>query len=272
MEKTIYHIFPGQEGWELYKEGDLGPIVRDGETETDVLVIAMQETKKEKASEVIVHNEDGWVETKFFQPQELYREELAKREELIQLIGTFLRDTLKVPVEVYAAFFTYTHVDELYHHLLQLLEESPEWYSSLFDKKLAEDFFLPDEIVKRDNIVYLTGRYLEYNSLGSVFVFGSFYSYLAPNSLEEFTDELHHMIQTGTAQMNIEFVIDLQDLMVLLNKDMRPVYAISDGIKRIIGWKPLDYYCEDGERLVPIYDLNSVLTSWLDPTVGLCAN
>ncbi|HEY8399635.1 MAG TPA: DUF2188 domain-containing protein [Cytophagaceae bacterium] len=272
MEKAVYHIFPGQEGWELYKEGDLGPIIRNGETETDVLIIAMEKTKQEEASEVVVHNEDGWIETKFYHPHELYEEEHSKREELIQLIGTYLRDNIKVPVEVYAPFFTYTDINELYQHLLDLLQESPNWYTSLFDKKLAEDFFLPDEIVKRDNIVYLVGRYLEYNSLASVFVFGTFYSYQAPNSLEEFYEDLTHIMNKGESDAYVEFVIDLQDLMVLLNKEMRPVYSVSDGIKRIIGWKPLDYYCEDGAPLTPIYDYNSSLIAWLDPMDGLCPN
>jgi hypothetical protein len=191
MKKAIFHIFPTAQGWELNKEGNKHPIITDMNGK-DVLMRAMTEATMEP-SEIVIYQPDGLVMSRIYQGEELFKEELDKRDELIKLIGSFLRDVIKAPSYLYRKFQFPDKINDLYQHLLDVLKLLSRWGDNVLDKKIETDLIKDEAIVKRDNIVYMVGKLLEYNELAEAPVYNNFYNYLYSLSFENFNNELVQM-------------------------------------------------------------------------------
>src|SRR4051812_14186118 len=95
MKKAIFYIFPTPQGWELNKKGNKHPIITDMNGK-DVLMRAMTEATVEP-SEIVIYQPDGLVMSRIYQGEELFKDELEKRDDLIKLLGSFLKNVIKAP-------------------------------------------------------------------------------------------------------------------------------------------------------------------------------
>jgi hypothetical protein len=188
MKKAIFHIFPTPEGWELHKEGNKHPIITDMNGK-DVLMRAMTEATMQP-SEIIIYQQDGLVMSRIYQGEELFRDELDKRDDLIKLVGNFLKDVIKAPSYLYRKFLFHVNINELYQHLLGILTLLSKWGTDVLDKKIETDLIKDEAIIKRDNIIYMVGKLLEYNDLAEAPVYSNFYNYLYSISFEDFYTQL----------------------------------------------------------------------------------
>jgi hypothetical protein len=191
MKKAIFHIFPTAEGWELNKEGNKHPIITDMNGK-DVLIRAMTEATMQP-SEIVIYQPDGLVMSRIYQGEELFRDELDKRDDLIKLIGNFLKDVIKSPSYLYRKFLYHVNINELYQHLLGILTLLSNWGNDPLDRKIENDLIKDEAIVKRDNIIYMVGKLLEYNELAEAPVYKDFYNYLYSISFEDFYSRLLEM-------------------------------------------------------------------------------
>jgi hypothetical protein len=191
MKKAIFHIFPTAEGWELNKEGNKHPIITDINGK-DVLMRAMTEATVEP-SEIVIYQPDGLVMSRIYQGEELFKEELDKRDQLIKLIGDFLKNVIKAPPYLYEKFLYPQNINALYQHLLDILTLFSRWGEDVLDRKIETDLIKDEAIVKRDNIVYMVGKLLEYNELAEPSVYNNFYDYLYSLSFDNFYNKLVQM-------------------------------------------------------------------------------
>ncbi|MFL5729039.1 MAG: hypothetical protein ACJ75J_06070 [Cytophagaceae bacterium] len=195
MRKAIFHIFPTPEGWELNKEGNKHPIITDMNGK-DVLMRAMTEATMEP-SEIVIYSPDGLVMSRIYQGEELFKDELDKRDDLIKLVGNFLKDVIKAPSYLYRKFLYYININDLYQHMLGILSLMSKWGADALDKKIETDLIKDEAIVKRDNIVYMVGKLLEYNELAPEPVYNNFYNYLYSISFEDFYSKLLQLTRSA---------------------------------------------------------------------------
>src|SRR4051794_17664119 len=113
MKKQAFYLIPSQEGWELHREGMVGPILKSAEEEDEIIQKVISNTHQGEGAEVLIYNEQGWLDKIFLYPMELYHEEFHKREDLIKLVGAFLKEVIKAPFNIYSKFFTYSSIDEI---------------------------------------------------------------------------------------------------------------------------------------------------------------
>jgi hypothetical protein len=148
-------------------------------------------------SEIIIYQPDGLVMSRIYQGEELFKEELDKRDDLIKLLGNFLRDVIKAPSYLYRKFSFPAKINDLYQHLLGILSMLSEWGKDVLDKKIETDFIKDEAIIKRDNIVYMVGKLLQYNELAEAQVYNNFYNYLYSLSFDDFYIKLLQMTREG---------------------------------------------------------------------------
>lgn len=188
MEKVELYIVEKAEHCELINARNR-PLEK-GDCEK-IFYKAMAEAQKRPTEIVFLHPEDG-ITRRIFVPEDLQKEELDKRERILWLTGTFLKKVAGVPASVYEPYFTYIEADELYNHLIDLLELTP-WPEYAFQEQMK--FERGDEVGKRDNIVFLTGEYLRYYYIYADFLYAPFFRYPVAMGLEELFDELSLMIR-----------------------------------------------------------------------------
>jgi len=191
MKKAIFYILPTEQGWELNKQGNKHPIITDMNGK-DVLMRAMTEATMEP-SEIVIYQPDGLVMSRIYQGEELFKDELEKRNDLIKLLGSFLKNVIKAPYYLYKKFLFPVNLNDLYEHLLGVLTLLSRWGNDVLDKKIETDFIKDEAIIKRDNIVYMVGKLLQYNELAEANVYNNFYNYLYTLSFEDFYSTLLKM-------------------------------------------------------------------------------
>jgi hypothetical protein len=191
MKKAIFYIFPTAQGWELNKKGNKHPIVTDINGK-DVLMRAMTEASVEP-SEIVIYQPDGLVMSRIYQGEELFKDEMEKRDDLIKLLGDFLKNVIKAPSYLYRKFLSPLNINDLYQHLLDILTLLSKWGDDVLDRKIETDLIKDEAIIKRDNIVYMVGKLLEYNELAEAPVYNNFYNYLYSLSFEDFYTTLLQM-------------------------------------------------------------------------------
>jgi hypothetical protein len=148
-------------------------------------------------SEIVIYQPDGLVMSRIYQGEELFKNELDKRDDLIKLVGNFLKETIKAPSYLYRKFLFYVNINDLYQHLLGVLTLMSKWGNDVLDKKIETDFVKDEAIVKRDNIIYMVGKLLEYNELAPAPVYSNFYDYLYSISFEDFYSKLLQMTRSS---------------------------------------------------------------------------
>jgi hypothetical protein len=76
---------------------------------------------------------------------------------------------------------------------LGILTLLSNWGNDPLDRKIENDLIKDEAIVKRDNIIYMVGKLLEYNELAEAPVYKDFYNYLYSISFEDFYSRLLEM-------------------------------------------------------------------------------
>ncbi len=62
MKRTIIHVVPGKNGWDIKKEGIRKPIGH-GQTKVDTVRDAKEIVKSNKLGQLVIHGKDGKVQT-----------------------------------------------------------------------------------------------------------------------------------------------------------------------------------------------------------------
>jgi hypothetical protein len=187
MEKVELYIIEKENYCELQKEWNQP--LEQGDCEM-VYYKAMAEAQKQPTEILFLNFQDG-IRKRVFVPEDLQNEELIKRNEVIHLIGTFLKEVAKVPPNIYDLFLTYNTIDEVYDLLIQELEKTP-WPEYPFQEQMKYE--RGDEIGKRENVIFLTGEFLRYNLIYEDFLYAPFFKYPVAMSLERFKDHIQVMI------------------------------------------------------------------------------
>lgn len=187
MEKVELYIIEKENYCELQKEWN-HPL-EQGDCEM-VYYKAMAEAQKQPTEILFLNFQDG-IRKRVFVPLDLQNEELHRRDEVIHLIGSFLKVVAKVSHHIYEPYFTYTNIDEVYDLLISELEKTP-WPEYPFQEQMKYE--RGDEIGKRENVIFLTGEYLRYNLIFDDFLYAPFFKYPVAMSLARLKDQIQVMI------------------------------------------------------------------------------
>lgn len=254
MEKVTLDIVEKGNVCELKKPGKGKKITDDCEK---VLYLALAEGQKQP-TQILIKASDGTVKRTIFVPEKLHVEELKKRETLIELLGNFLKEVIQLPEEVYSIYHKYTDIDELYDHLIFLLEakgwgQSPEQAEKKFDRG--------DEIEKRETIVHLTADFLKIYGLVTPNMVADFYRFPDQISIDELTSGVNKLISQKDSEVVIIYVVDNPNSEEEFPTDLLPVFIEEEGHLKITAWIAPDVI---PQNLLPVFDIEQNLIGWLD--------
>jgi hypothetical protein len=222
-----------------------------------LLYLALAEGKNQP-TQIEIKTAEGRVKKRIYLPQNLQHEELQKRDLLLSLIGKYLKEVTMLPEEIYGKFLDYIVIDELYDHVLMLLEmrgwgTDPEQITLKYDRG--------DEIEKRDNIVRLTADFLHFNSLATPILLADFYQYPDAVEPDQLIRNLEDTIGQKQSDAFVVYVVDNPFEEDEFRSDLLPVFVEEDKHLKIVAWISPDVI---PQNLVPIFDIEQNLVGWLD--------
>lgn len=247
---------------EIVEKGKVCALKSNGEEITDdcekLLYLAMAKAKKQP-TRIQIKRSDGTVKQTIFIPEQLRLEELRKRDELLILLGAFLKEVVQLPPEVYQVFQNHTSIDEVYDHIIFLLE-ARGWGNNT-EEEIEKKFDRGDEIQKRDNIVHLTAQFLEICGLMDSVLLANFYNFPAIVSVDKLISNINWMINEKETEVVIIYVLDTPKEIEDFESGLLPVFVEEEGNLKIISWISPDI---TPHNMIPVFDVAQNLIGWLD--------
>lgn len=254
MDMVTLNILEKGSACELRDDENKPGMVDDCEK---LFYLAMAEGSKQP-TQIQIHGEDGQVKQRIFLPEELHKEELNKRTALIDLVGDFLKDVIGLPEEAYGLYHTYLDINELYDHVLNILE-AKGW--GLLPEQAMMKYDRGDEIKIRENIVHLTADFLQYYSLATPVLVADFYGFPDHVTIDQFSENIKKMISVKNSEDMTVYVLDNPFITDDMRGELLPVFVEESGYLKIIAWVSPEII---PQNLVPIFDVDEKLVGWLD--------